>query len=118
MRIWGVALSALVVMAAGSTQADMSGAFGNTVLSRYADGGWVKHWFESDGSYRAQFSSGRTISGNWRIEGDKICLNGIRPAIMMISRFCSPMVEARVGQTWASRDPLGRRVQNELVRGR
>lgn len=118
MRIGGAALVALAVLAAGSARADISSAFGNTVLSRYADGGWVKHWFERDGSYRAEFSSGRTISGQWRVEGDKICLNRIRPAIMMIDRFCSPMIEARVGQTWASRDPLGRRVTNELVRGR
>ena len=118
MRIWGAALVALAAVSAIPAKADMSSAFGNTVLSRYADGGWVKHWFESDGRYRAQFSSGRTISGEWRVEGDKICLNRIRPAIMMIDRFCSPMIEARVGQTWSSRDPLGRRVQNELVRGR
>lgn len=118
MRIWGAALVALTVLAAGAARADISSAFGNTVLSRYADGGWVKHWFERDGSYRAEFSSGRTISGQWRVEGDKICLNRIRPAIMMIDRFCSPMIEARVGQTWASRDPLGRRVTNELLRGR
>ena len=118
MRIWGAALVALAAVSAIPAKADMSSAFGNTVLSRYADGGWVKHWFESDGRYRAQFSSGRTISGEWRVEGDKICLNRIRPAIMMIDRFCSPLIEARVGQTWSSRDPLGRRVQNELVRGR
>ncbi|WP_333592136.1 hypothetical protein [Brevundimonas sp.] len=118
MRIGGAALIALIAASAVPAKADMSGAFGNTVLSRYADGGWVKHWFERDGSYRAEFSSGRTISARWRIEGDKICLNGIRPAIMMISRFCSPLVEARVGETWPSRDPLGRRVTNELLRGR
>lgn len=118
MRIWGAALFVLVAMSAVSAKADIASAFGNTVLSRYADGGWVKHWFERDGTYRAEFSSGHTISGQWRIEGDKICLNRIRPAIMMISRFCSPMIEARVGETWPSRDPLGRRVTNELVRGR
>jgi hypothetical protein len=28
------------------------------------------------------------------------------------------MVEAEVGETWQSRDPLGRRVQNVLVAGR
>lgn len=118
MRIFGAALLALMVVSAAPAQANMSGAFGNTVLSRYAHGGWVKHWFEADGSYRAQFSSGRTISARWRIEGDKICLNGIRPAIMMIDRFCTPMIEANIGDTWPGRDPLGRRVMNELVRGR
>lgn len=114
----GAVLAAAGLAVAVPAQADMSSAFGNTVLSRYAHGGWVKHWFDRDGGYRAQFSSGRTITARWRIEGDKICLNGIRPAIMMIDRYCSPLVDADVGDTWPGRDPLGRRVTNELVRGR
>ena len=98
--------------------ADMDEAFGNTVLSRYADGGWVKHWFNRDGSYTAEFSDGRRLAARWRVEGQRVCLNGIRPAFMMISRFCSPLIEASLGQTWVSRDPLGRRVTNVLQPGR
>ena len=97
---------------------ELGPVFGNTVVSRYSDGGWVKHWFERDGDYTAEFSDGRRLTARWRIEGERVCLNGIRPAFMMISRFCSAIVEARVGQSWPSRDPLGRRVQNTLVSGR
>lgn len=93
-------------------------AFANTVLSRYADGGWVKHWFDRDGSYAAEFSDGRRLAARWRIEGERICLNGIRPAFLMISRYCSPLIRAEVGQSWVSRDPLGRRVTNVLQSGR
>ncbi len=99
-------------------QAEIEQAFGNTLVSHYPDGGWVRHWFNPDGSYSARFSSGRTISGRWRVEGDRVCLNNITPAIMMISRFCSPMISASVGERWESRDPLGRRVTNVLQRGR
>ncbi len=95
-----------------------SDAFGNTVLSRYSDGGWVKHWFDRDGSYAAEFSDGRRLAARWRIEGERICLNGIRPAFMMISRYCSPLIQADLGQTWVTRDPLGRRVTNILQSGR
>lgn len=98
--------------------ARMAPAFGNTIISRYPDGGWVKHWFERSGGYSAEFSDGRRIRGSWRIEGERLCLNGITPSIMLIRRFCSPMVEVRQGETWVSRDPLGRRVQNELAPGR
>ena len=114
-------ISALIISAtlvATSASADITAAFGNTVVSRYPDGGWVKHWFDRDGVYRAEFSDGRRISATWRIEGERVCLNGIRPAVMMISRFCSRMILADVGETWPSRDPLGRRVQNVLVAGR
>ena len=109
----------LATAAEGSAnEAQMAAAFGNTVISRYPDGGWVKHWFERSGGYSAEFSDGRRIRGSWQVEGDRLCLNGITPSIMLIRRFCAPMVEVRQGQTWTSRDPLGRRVQNELVVGR
>ncbi len=115
-------LGALVLSAAlagpAAASADMDEAFGNTVVSRYPDGGWVKHWFNRDGSYSAEFSDGRRLAARWRVEGQRVCLNGIRPAFMMISRFCSPIIEADLGQTWVSRDPLGRRVTNVLQPGR
>ena len=98
-------------------QAEMDAAFGNTVVSHYPDGAWVKHWFNRDGTYQALFSDGRRLSAQWAIEGERICLNGIRPR-MLISRFCTTLVQASVGQTWPGRDPLGRRVRNELVAGR
>jgi hypothetical protein len=103
---------------AGPARAEMTEVFNNTVMSHYPDGGWVKHWFNRDGSYSAQFSDGRRITATWRVEGERVCLNGIRPAFLMINRFCSPMIEASLGQTWQSRDPLGRRVRNVLVAGR
>jgi hypothetical protein len=113
--------SVLALSCAGlpsAANAEIEQAFGNTLVSHYPDGGWVRHWFNPDGSYTARFSSGRTITARWRVEGDRICLNNITPAMMMISRFCSPMVTAGVGETWVSRDPLGRRVTNVLQRGR
>ena len=102
---------------ATSASAEMVTAFDNTVVSSYPDGGWVKHWFNRDGSYAAEFSDGRRLSARWAVSGDRICLTHMRPN-MMIPRFCTPVVEATVGQTWQSRDPLGRRVQNVMIAGR
>ncbi len=116
--IVGLSLWSGLGQPAAASDAAMSAAFGNTVISRYADGGWVKHWFERGGGYSAEFSDGRRIRGSWRVEGERLCLNDIQPSIMLIRRFCSPMVEVRQGETWASRDPLGRRVQNQLIPGR
>ncbi|MFC5343516.1 hypothetical protein ACETK8_09770 [Brevundimonas staleyi] len=117
-KMIGALALAAAVAAPVSASAHIEEVFGNTVLSRYPDGGWVKHWFERDGTYSAEFSDGRRLAARWRVEGERICLNGIRPAFMMISRFCSPIIEANVGETWVSRDPLGRRVTNVLQRGR
>ncbi len=95
----------------------MAVAFDNTVMSHYPDGGWVKHWFNRDGSYEGRFSDGRRITARWEVDRNRVCLNRIRPGFM-IPRFCSDIVEAEIGDSWVARDPLGRRVRNTLVRGR
>lgn len=61
LRAIAVASVAVICLAAGPGRADINSAFGNTVVSRYPDGGWVKHWFNPDGTYAAQFSS--SVSG-------------------------------------------------------
>ncbi|GAA0870017.1 hypothetical protein GCM10009116_18530 [Brevundimonas basaltis] len=117
LRTLAVATIAAACLVATPGRADINAAFGNTVLSRYPDGGWVKHWFNPDGTYAAQFSDGRRLSARWAVRGEKLCLTNIRPN-MLIPRFCTEMIEASVGETWQSRDPLGRRVSNVLIAGR
>lgn len=118
----GLVLGSGTGLQAGDARTDnvppfMAVAFENTVMSHYPDGGWVKHWFNRDGTYAAQFSDGRRLAARWSVTGEQVCLTNMRP-YMLIPRFCTQMVEAEVGQTWQSRDPLGRRVQNILVAGR
>ena len=117
LRALAVTTVAVVCLAAGPGRTDINAAFGNTVVSRYPDGGWVKHWFNPDGTYAAQFSDGRRLAARWSVRGERVCLTHMRPN-MLIPRFCTEMIEAEVGDTWQSRDPLGRRVQNVLVEGR
>ena len=116
-RTLAVAAVSAACLLASPVRADINAAFGNTVLTRYPDGGWVKHWFNPDGTYAAQFSDGRRLSARWAVRGERVCLSNIRPS-MLIPRFCTTMIDAAVGETWQSRDPLGRRVQNELLEGR
>lgn len=117
LRTLAAATVAAVCLLAGPGHAGIDAAFGNTVLSRYPDGGWVKHWFNPDGTYAAQFSDGRRLSARWSVQGERVCLTNIRPN-MLIPRFCTAMIDANIGETWHSRDPLGRRVQNVLLAGR
>lgn len=112
----GLAMAA-ACLAAAPASADMTAAFGNTVVSRYPDGGWVKHYFSADGSYSAHWSDGKRLTARWTQDGDRVCLTHIRPS-MLIPRFCTPLIQAQVGDTWSARDPIGRRVQNTLLRGR
>ncbi len=103
--------------AAWPASADMSNAFGNTIVSHYPNGQWVKHFFEPDGRYTSQFSDGRRLSARWTAEDGRICLSGFSPR-QILPRFCSRMVQVEVGETWRARDPLGRTIRNELVAGR
>ncbi len=79
LRTLCVATLAVACLTAGSVRADMDFAFGNTVVSRYPDGGWVKHWFNPDGTYVAHFSDGRTLEARWTVSGNRVCLTNIRP---------------------------------------
>lgn len=117
MRLIGLVIALAGCLMASPTHAGIDVVFGNTVVSHYPDGGWVKHWFNRDGSYLARFSDGRELRAHWAVTGDRVCLNRIQPS-MIIPRFCTPMIDASVGETWQSRDPLGRRVRNVLVAGR
>ncbi len=119
MRVLRLAagLSLAIMAPLPASASDLSGAFGNTIVSTYPNGVTVRHWFEPDGAYRSESSSGRKLSGRWRIEGERVCLTDIRPSFV-ISRFCTPMVAARIGDSWNARDPLGRQTRNTLVRGR
>lgn len=95
----------------------MADAFDNTIVSHYPNGVWVKHFFEPDGRYVATFSDGRRWTAHWSAQSDRVCLSQIRPR-QLLPRFCTRMVAADVGDSWVSRDPLGRTVRNELVAGR
>lgn len=115
-----LAIAALFAVSASTVSADeggMASTYGNTIVSTYADGGRVHHWFDADGRYQSIFSDGRRLTARWTLEGRKLCLNNIRPRLL-IGRFCTDYFEAKVGDRWTGRDPIGRRVQNTLIRGR
>lgn len=116
--LWFVAV--LIASCASQSLASdrgMAATHGNTIVSTYRDGGQVHHWFDADGSYRAFFSDGRSMTARWSLEGSKLCLSGIRPRLLL-SRFCTDYFEAKIGDQWSGRDPIGRRVQNTLIKGR
>ena len=115
--IIGLAMASAAIGPAVARGADMSNAFGNTIISYYPRGEWIRHYFEPDGRYHSQYSDGRHMEARWSVEDGKLCLRDFRPR-QLLPRFCSPMVEAEVGSTWQARDPLGRTIRNELVAGR
>ena len=78
----GLVLVPAASLEAGTSRADavpafMAVAFDNTVMSHYPDGGWVKHWFNRDGSYEGRFSDGRRITARWEVDRNRVCLDRI-----------------------------------------
>ena len=117
-RLYLYAAASLMLAAPAMARDEgISATFGNTIVSTYGDGGQVHHWFDADGQYRSVFSDGRQITARWTLESGKLCLNNIRPRLL-ISRFCTDYFAARIGDRWSGRDPVGRKVENTLIRGR
>src|SRR5688572_22130438 len=79
----GSALAAAPLASTAAAQtaktADVSAAFGNTVVSTYPDGRTAKLWIKADGTYTATGRRGKPSSGKWSIKGAKVCLKQQKP---------------------------------------
>lgn len=111
---------AAVLAAAASTAsaAEISGAFGNTVVATYPDGRAQKIWLMEDGGYRALARSGKRSSGRWAVKDDKVCLTQLKPFPAPI-RYCTafPTRGPAIGATWTGRDIKGESIRLTVVKG-
>ncbi|MFC3077712.1 hypothetical protein ACFODL_06390 [Phenylobacterium terrae] len=100
--------------AAGPQSADVSAAFGNTLLTIDPDGRSRKIWLQPDGTWTGLSRRGLDLAGKWTVKGDKVCLTQSKPRLpgSMCERF-PPQPGASL-QTKAQ----GKTVQLKLVKGR
>ena len=92
-------------------------AFGNTVVSTFADGKTQHIWFDEDGGYSASGRRGQRSSGRWNLKGAEICLRQLRPFPAPIV-YCTPVPTDAATVAWTSKALDGRPVRLQLVRGR
>jgi hypothetical protein len=119
MRITALALTlALPTLASGAAHAGspVEAAFGNTVISTYPDGRTQRLWLEPDGGYTAKGRRGQDSSGLWRMKGNEVCLQQVRPFPAPIV-YCTP-APADAKAVWTSKAVNGQPITLRVVQGR
>ena len=101
--------------AAPAPSANVSAAFGNTILTIDPDGRSRKIWLQPDGTWTGLSRRGLDLAGKWRAEGDKICLSQSKPALpgSLCQVFPSDL---KVGGA-ATKDPSGKTGELKIVKG-
>lgn len=104
----------LAARAAPQAPADVSAAFGNTLLTIDPDGRSRKIWLQPDGTWTGLSRRGLDLAGKWKVEGDKVCLSQSKPALpgSMCETFPTDP-EAGV----EAKDPTGKTIRLKLVKG-
>ena len=103
--------------AQAAESANVTAAFGNTVLSTYADGTSQKIWLRPDGRWDGLSRSNHPLAGTWSARGDKVCLKQAKPPTLPVA-FCTALPSsAQPGVQWSSRDVGGRSITLSLAKG-
>ena len=100
---------------AAADKANVSAAFGNTVLSIYPDGRAQKIWLAPDGSWTGLSRRGTPLAGAWSVKGPKVCLKQSKPPTLPIS-FCQAFPEDPAKGVDA-KDLAGTPIHLKLVKG-
>jgi hypothetical protein len=100
---------------AGGDKANISAAFGNTVLSIYPDGRSQKIWLAPDGSWTGLSRRGTPLAGAWTVKGEKVCLKQSKPPTLPIS-FCQTFPEDPA-KGMDAKDLTGTPIHLKLVKG-
>jgi hypothetical protein len=91
-------------------------AFGNTIVSTYADKRTGELWLSADGSYTAQGRRHDPSRGHWSVKGQRLCLKQVRPVPVPFS-FCTPIPDAGMGQAWPAKAASGEPITVKVVKG-
>ena len=120
-RLFPLALVASLCLAAVAVHAQdpvgVEAAFGNTIVSTYANGDTARLWLDRDGSYRGMGRRGDPSRGRWMEKDDKLCLRQLRPLPMPLA-FCTPIIQQGVGAMWSATSVFGEPLIVALVAGR
>lgn len=93
-----LALGALMPSLAGAAADDvMASRFGNTTITRDANGVTLKIHYKPDGTFDGT-QGAATFSGTWKLnDKHEVCLTA-----MTVISLCTPVSAHRVGDTWTA----------------
>ena len=97
--------------------ANVAAAFGNTVLSTYADGTSQKIWLRPDGRWDGLSRRNAPLAGTWTARGDKVCLKQSKPPTLPVAYCTALPATAQPGVQWTGRDMGGRAITLSLTKG-
>lgn len=101
--------------AADAPPANVSAAFGNTLLTIDPDGRSRKIWLKPDGTWTGLSRRGLDLAGKWSVRGDKVCLKQSKPGLP--GSLCEKFPTA-FDAAIEAKDPSGKKVQLKLAKGR
>ena len=109
-----LAAAPLGVRAADAPTANVSAAFGNTLLTIDPDGRSRKIWLKPDGTWTGLSRRGLDLAGKWKVEGEKVCLSQSKPALpgSMCEKFPADPEDGT-----EAKDPTGKTIRLKLVKG-
>lgn len=119
-RLSAIAVAVAMAVPPSAALADpaaLETAFENTIVSTYPDGRTAKLWLQPGGTYRGEGRTGRRSSGQWRVNGEKICLRQSRP-IPIPFAYCTHIRQGEVGASWTAKAVTGERIRVRVVAGR
>ena len=111
------ALAFTALGAQAGEHANVTAAFGNTVLSTYADGTSQKIWLRPDGRWDGLSRRNAPLAGTWSVRGDKVCLRQSKPPTLPVAYCTALPAQAAAGAQWTGRDMGGRSITLSLTRG-
>ncbi len=118
--IRSVVLAALPVLllcgGASAAEPSVQMAFGNTIVSTYADGRTGELWLRPGGDYTARGRRGDPSSGHWKVKGDQVCLQQSKPLAIPFS-YCTNLPKVAMGASWSAKSAMGDAIQVKVVKG-
>ena len=95
----------------------MAAFYGNTLKVTGPDG-TMKIWYKADKTYTGVDAKGAKMSGTWDVTGDQVCAVQKDPAPAAgQEKHCGKAEARKVGDSWESTTPDGKKVSLSLVAG-
>jgi len=110
-----LAISAALLLSAVTALADddiMATRYGNTVVSKSANGPEVHMYYNADHTFTGKvIGVDFALKGTWKADGGNICLTYDPPPPGMTNPVCLPAMAHQVGDTWTTGDRTATLVQ-------
>ena len=91
----------LFTSAAFADDSVLASRFGNTTITKDANGNENHIYYAADGTFTGK--QGTTMfKGTWKIDGSTICLTSATPIPNTPNPACAPVSTHKVGDTWTA----------------